>query len=48
MKRTQKLIEETNKRRQTIFQSFDRSAKEKPCIDVDLDIEISDDEEHEQ
>ena len=46
--RTQKLIEKTNKQQQSIFQSFDCRTKKKPRIDVDSDIEISDDEEHEQ
>ena len=45
---TQKSIEKTNKRQQTIFQSFDRRAKKKPRIDVDSNIEISNDEEHKQ
>ena len=32
----------------SIFQSLDRRAKKKPRIDVDSDIEISNDEEREQ
>ena len=48
VERTQNSIGKTNKRQQTVFQSFDRCVKKKPRIDVDLDIEISDDEEHEQ
>ena len=46
--RTEKLIEKINKQQQTLFQSFDCRAKKKPRIDVDSDIEISDDEEHKQ
>ena len=48
VKRTQKLIKKTNKRQQTIFHSFDCFVKKKRRIDVDLDIDISDVEEHEQ
>ena len=43
-----KLNDKTNKLQQTIFQSLDRRAKKKPRIDVDSDIEISNDEEREQ
>ena len=48
VERIQKLIEKTNKRQYTIFQSFDRRTKKKPRIDVDSDLEISDNEQHEQ